>query len=247
MFSSSLIPPPPDLDLPSNEIHVWYAFLDQTTHLLHTFEEMLSIDEKVRAHRFYFERDRKRFIARRGILRNILGRHLDVEPSSLQFCYGKNGKPALAKTYGKGDIRFNMSHSEGIAVYAFTRGREIGVDIERIHEIPEMDRIAERFFSTRENAVFCALPKSKRKEAFFDCWTRKEAFIKAIGDGLSRPLDKFDVSLVPDEPARLLRIEGDPKGPSRWSIQELKPASGLAAAFAVEGQSSRPHCWQWGE
>jgi 4'-phosphopantetheinyl transferase len=108
-----------------------------------------------------------------------------------------------------------------------------------------MGPIAERFFSIKENAVFRALPESKKKEAFFNCWTRKEAFIKAIGDGLSRPLDKFDVSLVPGEPSRLLRIEGDSKAASAWTIQELKPAFGFAAAIAVEARRWQLHCWQW--
>jgi len=203
------------------------------------------MDERMRAERFHFERDRKRFIVRRGILRTILGCYLSIEPSRLRFCYGKNGKPALADTSGKGRIRFNLSHSEGLALVAFTRDREIGVDIEHIRDISEMEQIAERFFSVREYTVFRVLPKSKKKEAFFNCWVRKEAFTKAIGDGLSWPLDKFDVSLILGESARLLRIEGDSKGASRWSIQDLKPASGFAAAFAVEGRSGRLHCWQW--
>ena len=156
-----------------------------------------------------------------------------------------HGKPALADTSGKETIRFNLSKSDRVVLFAFTRDRGIGVDIERVRDISEMDQIAERFFSVRENAVFRALPESKKKEAFFNCWTRKEAFIKASGDGLSRSLDKFDVSLVPGEPARLLRTEGDSKGASRWSIQDLKPASGFAAAFAVEVRRWQLHCWQW--
>jgi len=140
-----------------------------------------------------------------------------------------------------------LSQSDGLALYAFTRDREIGVDIEHIRDISEMEQIAEQFFSARENAVFRTLPKSKKKEAFFNCWTRKEAFIKAIGEGLSWPLDSFDVSLIPGEPARLLKIEGDSKAASRWSIQDLKPAFGFAAAFAVKGRSGRVHCWQWSD
>jgi 4'-phosphopantetheinyl transferase len=138
-----------------------------------------------------------------------------------------------------------MSDSEGLALYAFTRDHEVGVDVERIRDIPEMDQIAERFFSTRENAIFRELPESKKKEAFFNCWTLKEAFIKAIGDGLHCPLDKFEVSLVPGEPANLLSIEGDSRAAARWSIQELKPSCGFAAAFAVEERSYQLHCWQW--
>ena len=163
----------------------------------------------------------------------------------MQFCYGKNGKPALANTFGEGTIHFNMSSSKGLALYAFTRDRNIGVDIEHIHDVAEMEQIAEQFFSERENAAFCALPKNMKREAFFNCWTRKEAFIKAVGDGLSLPLDKFDVSVVPGEPPKLLRINGDPKAASRWFIEELKPASGFSAALAVKGQSRRLHSWEW--
>ncbi len=239
--------PPSDLELTTDEIHVWCASLDHPVSRCQRLTQLLSRDERMRVERFHFEKDRKRFIVCRGILRTILGCYLSVQPSRLQFCYGKRGKPALADTFGKGTIRFNISHSNGVALFAFTRDREIGVDIEKIRDIAEMDQIAERFFSARENAVFRALPKSKKKEAFFNCWTRKEAFIKAIGDGLSYPLDKFDVSLVPGEPARLLRTEGDSKGASRWSIQELNPVSGFAAAFAVEGRIRRLHCRQWGD
>ena len=238
--------PPLDLELKTDEIHVWRASLDQSISQSRRLRKILSMDERIRAERFHFEQDRKRFIVGRGILRTILGRYLNEEPDRLQFCYGKHGKPELPDTFGKRAILFNMSDSEGLALYAFTRYHEIGVDIEHIREISDMDQIAESFFSLRENAVFCSIPKDKKKEAFFNCWTRKEAFIKAVGDGLSRPLNKFDVSLVPGESARLLRIEGDSKGASRWSIQELKPASGFVAAFAVKKRSWQLRCWQFG-
>ena len=127
-----------------------------------------------------------------------------------------------------------MSHSEGLALYGFTRDHEIGVDIEHIYDIPEMEQIAEQFFSVRENAVFHGLPESKRKEAFFNCWTRKEAFIKAVGDGLSRSLDSFEVSLLPGKPAHLLCVGNDPLEASRWHLRELTPAHGYTGALVVE-------------
>ncbi len=199
----------------------------------------------MRAERFHFEKFRKNFIVCRGILRMLLSCYLGVEPSHLQFCYGKNGKPALADTFGKGTIHFNLSKSDGVAIYAFNRDCEIGVDIERIRDLSEMDQIAERFFSIRENEVFHVLPKSKRKEAFFNCWTRKEAFIKAVGDGLSWPLDKFDVSLFPGEPARLLRINGNSEETSFWSIQALTPAPNYVAAYAVRGRGFEIKYWSY--
>ena len=246
MPSPSFSPPPLDLELKTDEIHVWCASLDQPVSQFQRLRQTLSIDERMRAERFHFEQDRKRFIVGLGILRTILGRYLSVQPSELRFCYGKNGKPRLTDTSGNQIVYFNMSRSGGLALYAFTRDREIGVDIEYIHDLSEMDQIAKRFFSFGENNVFRELPESKKKEAFFRCWTCKEAFIKAVGGGLSHPLDKFDVSLDPGEPARLLRIEGDSKAASRWTIQELKPASGFTAAFALQAVNRRLHFWQFG-
>jgi 4'-phosphopantetheinyl transferase len=233
MSNLSLVRQPLDGELATDEIHVWFASLDQPAL---RFQRLLSMDERIKAEQFHFAEHRKRFTARRGILRTILGHYyLGVEPSLLQFCYGKNGKPALADTFGKGKICFNLSHSDEFAVYALARDRKIGVDIEHMRDIPEMEQIAERFFSPREKGVFHALPVSKKKEAFFNCWTRKEAFIKATGDGLSWPLDSFDVSLVPRAPAGLLKIEGDTKAASQWSVQPLDFIPNYAGAFAVKG------------
>ena len=245
MPSPSFSPPPLDLTLRPDEIHVWCASLDQPVSRFQMLSQTLSLDEHLRAERFHFEKDRKHFIVSRGILRTIFGCYLNIEPNQLQFCYGKNGKPALVDTFGNGIIHFNLSCSDGLGLYAFTQDHEIGVDIERIRDIPEMDQIAKQFFSINENDVFVSLPENRKKETFFKFWTCKEAFIKATGDGLSRPLDKFDVSLVQGEPAKLLRIEGDSKEVPYWSIQELKPAFGFAAALAIEGQSWGFHCWQW--
>jgi 4'-phosphopantetheinyl transferase len=229
-----------DLQLSKGDIHIWRADLDLPIIGFQKLYQTLSIDERVRAGRFHFEKDRRRFIVGRGTQRTILGCYLNVEPSWLQFCYGKNGKPALADSFGRGAIFFNMSASEGLALYAFTRDHEIGVDIEHIRDIPEMDQIAERFFSARENGVFRSLPESKKREAFFNCWTRKEAFIKAKGEGLGLGLDQFEVSLAPGDRAALLRTNGDRQEASRWSLRELDPGPGFAAALAVQG-----HDWQF--
>jgi 4'-phosphopantetheinyl transferase len=177
----------------------------------------------------------------------ILGRYIGVDPKELRFIHGKHGKPTLDCLTANGSIQFNMSHSEGLALFGFARDHEIGVDIEFIRDIPEMDRIAEQFFSNKESGVFRSLPESKKKEAFFNCWTRKEAFIKAIGDGLYQPLDMFEVSLRPGEPARLLSIDGDSRRASRWLIQDIKPAPGFTAAFAVQRYGWRLHFWQWSD
>lgn len=201
----------------------------------------------MRAELFHFEQDRKRFIVGRGVLRTILALYLGTEPSRLQFCYGPHGKPYLADRLGDATLRFNLAHSHELALYAFTRGREIGVDLEYIRYMPGVEQIAARFFSTRENAVLHALPTSQKQEAFFNCWTLKEAYIKAIGNGLAQPLDKFDVSLAPGEPARLLSVEGAPEEASRWSLKALTPAPGYVAALAVEGHDWRLTYWQFPE
>jgi 4'-phosphopantetheinyl transferase len=245
MIPSSFRNSPSELVLGNDQIHIWYCALHQEASRCSELIQTLSLDELIRAEKFHFDRDRKNFIVCRGVLRETLGHYLGVEPDQIQFCYGKFGKPALVDTSDMPRIRFNLSHSKNLAVYAFTRDREIGVDIEHTHHIPEMDQIAEQFFSARENAVFCALPPHKKKEGFFNCWTRKEAFIKAIGGGLSVPLNKFDVSLAPGEPARLLKIEGDSQAASRWTINELQSPSGFAAAVTVEGRSWRLRPCRW--
>jgi len=237
--------PSADLSLSEKEIHIWCAALDLPIINFEKLNEALCREERLKAERFHFERERRRFIVGRGILRRILSHYLSIRPVDLQFSYGENGKPGLTNSFRNGRIDFNMTRSEGLALYGFARDRQIGVDVERIRDLPEMDRIVEIFFSERENDIFRSLPENRKKEAFFRCWTRKEAFIKATGNGLSQSLDRFDVSISPDEPARLLGIEGSSKGTTRWSIQDLKPAPGFAAAFAVEGRNWQLHCWQW--
>jgi len=238
-------PPPADLTLSSDDVHVWRAALDQPESRIRQFAHCLSADERARAERFHFERDRRHFIVGRGLLRAILGCYLSIEPHRLEFCYGSHGKPELGETSVGRRLRFNLSHSQGLVLYGVTRDREIGIDLERIRPIPKAEQIAQRFFSARENAVFRALPPGQGSEAFFNCWTRKEAYIKAVGDGLARPLDRFDVSFAPGEPARLLHVEGDPQEASRWGLLALTPAAGYVAALVVEGHGWRLACWEW--
>lgn len=245
--SYSWLPPPAHLTLSSNDVHVWRATLDQPAGRVRQLAQTLSEEERMRAEHFHFEQDRKRFIVGHGVLRTIIGLYLGTEPSLLQFCYGPHGKPYLAERFSEGTLRFNLAHSHELALYAFTRGREIGVDLEYIRYMPDVEQIAASFFSARENAVLHALPTSQKQEAFFNCWTRKEAYIKAIGNGLAQPLDKFDVSLAPGEPARLLSVEGDTEEASRWSLKALTPAPGYVAALAVEGHNWRLTYWHFPE
>jgi 4'-phosphopantetheinyl transferase len=238
-------PPPETLVLGCDEVHVWRATLDQTPAQIQSFRHNLAADEQARAERFHFERDCGHFIVARGVLRAILGGYLKRAPESASFCYGAHGKPALAGESGADAIRFNVSHSHGIALYAVTRGREVGVDLERIRSNLAVAEIAERFFSRREVAMLRTLPTEEQREAFFRTWTRKEAYLKARGEGLSLPLDQFDVSLAPGEPAAILGTQPASSEASRWSLQELAPAPGYVAALAVEGHGWRLACWQW--
>ena len=237
--------PPETLVLGCDEVHVWRATLDQTASQIQSFRHNLAADELARAERFYFEKDRGHFIVARGVLRAILGSYLKRAPEGLSFCYSSHGKPALAGESGGDAIRFNVSHSHGIALYAVTRGREVGVDLERIRSNLEVEEIAERFFSQREVATLRALPTEEQREAFFRSWTRKEACLKARGEGLSLPLDQIDVSLAPGKPDAVPGTQPDSSEASRWSLQELAPVPGYAAALAVEGHGWRLTCWQW--
>lgn len=235
--------PPAFLRIEGNEFHVWRASLSVSPSQLQALAAILSADERQRAERFHFEKDRGEFIAGRALLRTLLGRYLHKEPSRVEFHYGASGKPRLA---GKdSSLRFNLSHSYGLALYAFSEGRELGIDVEQIRSNADAEKIAERFFSAQEVAVFRDLPARQREKAFFDCWTRKEAYIKAKGDGLTAPLDGFSVSLSPGEPAALLDVRDDPAEVSRWSLRELDPGYGYAAAIAVEGNDWRLKCWEW--
>ena len=237
--------PPKTLLLPNDAVHVWRTSLCVSTPYLRIFEDTLTADERARAERFYFQKHRERFIAGRGLLRHILSRYLGKEPDQLRFCYNSYGKPALIEEAGAEGLCFNLSHSHGIALYALTRGREIGIDIEYFRPDVETEKLAERFFSPREAAALRALPEHLRKEAFFNCWTRKEAYIKADGKGLAIPLNAFDVSLTPGEPAALLRTESQPQETSRWSLRALNLEPGYAAALAVKGHDWELKCWQW--
>jgi 4'-phosphopantetheinyl transferase len=238
--------PPENLTLRKDKVHVWRAGLRLAAPRLEALRQTLAEDELNRSLRFHTRQDRDRFITARGLLRSILGRYLGIDPGQVRLCYGAQGKPRLAGQDGPETIRFNLAHSGDLALYAVTRGREIGVDVERIR--PELVRepLAERFFSQLESAKLRALPVDQQSEAFFACWTRKEAYLKARGQGLlALPLDQFEVSLAPGEPAALLSVQGDEQEPLRWSLQHLSPEQGYAAALAVEGSGWQLECWRW--
>lgn len=227
------------LQFESDEVHIWSVPLDELLSQVHILSKKLSMDEKKRADRFCFERDRNRYIIGRGILRTIISFYLDAEAGRLQLCYGRYGKPALSSNCNPKMLKFNMSHSNGLALYAFAHQREVGIDIEHIRDVPEMEQIAGLFFSDTEKKVFCSLPENKKKAIFFQIWTRKESYIKCIGTGLNESLDTFDVlSEADDIPGP---IAGDLKKTSQWHIEDLNPSSAHAAAYAIRGHSRL--CW----
>ena len=231
--------------LGNDEVHVWRAFLDLPAPQVSSLQHTLSTDELTRADRYYFRQVRERFVVGRGLLRAILSRYLGMAAGHLRFCYGPNGKPHLDKETGGEVLRFNVTHCQGLALYAMASDREVGIDVEYI--LPDLAReeIAERFFSPREVSTLRALPVAVQPQAFFNCWTRKEAYIKAKGAGLSLPLDQFDVSLAPEEPAALLSTRDDSQEAARWALRALDPGPDYAAALAVEGHGWQLKCWQW--
>ena len=223
-----------------DSIHVWQAVLDRDQPSIARLELILSPDEKARAARFHFERDRNRYIAGRGVLRKLLGSYLSKAPGELEFTYGQFGKPALAGANAStaGGISFNLAHSAGLAVYAIARQRTLGIDVEWIKPESAGEEIARRFFSPHEVEELLTLPPEERTEAFFRCWTRKEAYLKARGTGLQTPLDSFSVTLLPAEPARFV-AGAEPQ----WQIASLDPPEGYAAAVVYDGPACRIECF----
>lgn len=199
---------------------------------------LLSPSERERVSRFAFDRDRRRFIVGRAWLRRLLAERLDAPPESIALTCGAHGKPALAPRSAGSDVRFNVSHCDDLAAYAFSTGREIGIDVEAVRVLPDADALAARFFSSREYEAYRSLAPRDRPPGFFACWTRKEAFIKALGAGLSHPLDAFDVSLVPDLPAKILRVANTDGDCCGWSLECFVPAPGFVGAVVTETRRS---------
>jgi 4'-phosphopantetheinyl transferase len=222
--------------IPGDELHIWHAVLDRSASEVRSLHRLLAPDERARAARFHFERDRHRYIAGRGILRRLLGRYLSVAAADVEIVYGLNDKPILA---GRA-LWFNVTHSGPVALFGFSGQAELGIDVELDQLDFAQNRIAERFFSPGEVATLLSLPESLQPRGFLTCWTRKEAFIKARGDGLSLPLDSFDVSLGGDSPAVLLRTAWSGDEPGQWYLQDISdPERGYVAALAIRSQGCR--------
>lgn len=226
------------LEIAADRVDVCRASLAALPDLQH----VLSADELERAARFHFEKDRMHFIAARGWLRTVLAQYLETSPADLRFDYGAHGKPSLSEATG---LRFNLSHSNDMALLAIARKRELGVDVEFIKESTAGPEIAERFFSAGEIAQLRSLPREQWRAAFFAGWTRKEAYIKATGAGLFGALDRFTVSLTPTDSRVSLRVHDDERETKRWTLCALHPGEGYTGALAVEGGDWRLRCFDW--
>ncbi|MBD6614638.1 4'-phosphopantetheinyl transferase superfamily protein [Komarekiella sp. 'clone 1'] len=231
------LPAPTDLTLLPNDVHVWQIDLDQPEQQLQYLAATLSSDEIARAERFYFQKHRQRFIAGRGILRTILGRYLSIEPQKIRFDYQLRGKPVLADTFADSGLVFNLSHSQNLGLFGVNCTRQIGVDLEYIRPVSDLESLAKRFFLAREYAVLRSLSPNQQQEVFFRYWTCKEAYLKATGDGLVG-LEHIEVLLTPTEPATLQTSED-------WGLVELVPAKDYVAAVAVAGLDWHLKCWQY--
>lgn len=221
--------------LGADELHLWRVRLDQPAEVYHACLDTLTPDESEKAARFRFDRHRQQFVVSRGALRSVLGHYLDRPARQLRFAYSPFGKPEVEGEEGRDCLRFNLSHAEGVALIALTRGREVGVDVENVREeFPGME-IAERFFSGREVETLRAMPEGARAAAFFGYWTRKEAYIKALGEGLSHPLRQFSVSLADGESRVLAEPEGVADEASAWVVRGVPLGASHAAAVAFRG------------
>ena len=235
---------PKDLIVAENEVHVWRVQLELPLSKVQELRGILTDDEVERANRFACEIDRQRFIVARGTLRSILSRYITIYPGHLRFHSNQYGKPCLAPEFSTHLLNFNLSHSASMALYAITRNVEIGIDVERVRSDFEYEEVAERFFSASDVAGLRLIPTEQRLEAFYNCWTRKEAYIKANGKGLSLPLDSFDVSFAPWEPSILL-IKDEPQENSHWTLLDLQPGPGYVGALAVKRIGCRLRYWDW--
>lgn len=240
----------PDAGGSDGIIDLWLFDIEPPLHQLRSLETRLGEDERARAASFVFDADRNRYIAGRGRLREILASYLDVAPGHVRFTYNGYGKPSFDDVHAT-DLQFNLSHSAGLALLAVSDRYTIGADIERV--APLKEDVAGYFFSDAERRDLSVLPQAEYLEGFFRCWTRKEAFVKAHGEGLSLPLQSFDVS-IGTEPAPLLkRLASDPSGPENWKLFNLAPAAGFAAALAVLANGGSPELrWRsldelWGQ
>ena len=233
---------PTQLSLGEKEVHLWLVAVTDCAEDLPPLRALLNAEELERAGRFHFQRDRDRYVIARGVLRDLLAKYLAT--SQFAFATNKFGKPSLQPPHE--GLEFNVSHSRDLALFGFTRSRPIGVDVEWIRPDFATLEIANRFFAPDESKLLAALSEIERPSAFFNCWTRKEAYIKARGVGLSLGLSHFAVTLKPGEPAALTRVDNDSEAPNRWTVLDFDVGAEYRAAAAFEARDQALSCYRWG-
>ena len=238
-------PPAGKPDLSEGCAHLWRASLEQPTATIHDLAEWLSEDELERAARFRHDRHRNRFIVGRAMLRDVLAHYGDCTAGQIAFTYLAHGKPVLAEGVNAPKLEFNLSHSGDVAICAVAKTIPLGVDVERIRSLRDMQGLADRFFSSTEAQQIRAARDEEQLANFFRCWTRKEAYVKATGQGIACRLDSFAVSVGPDDPARLVHIDQDAAAAANWSMVSIVPTDGYIGALATETPIAKTHCLIW--
>jgi len=216
--------------IPGNEIHIYRSSLESSSELLKQYESLLSPDEFQKAYRYKFEKDRDHFITGRAFLRNILAKYLNQSPDKIIFSYSDKGKPFIRHS----NLKFNLAHSEGKAVFAFAEKAEVGIDIEYMRELPDALQIAKRFFSEEEVNEILKVRDDEIRSAFFNCWTRKEAFIKAVDEGLSYPLKDFTVTLIPGVNPEIKWIKDKVDEVKEWKLVNIQTDENYISSLAVK-------------
>ncbi len=229
----------PVIHLAGDEVHIWVASLEHTAQIVMSFAALLSADEKKRAERFYFAKDRDQFIVGRGLLRKLLGDYLGLAPGHIEFNYGPYGKPALKTGDVNHTLQFNLAHSNGLALYAFCWNLELGIDLEHVRPMASEDDFAAQIFAARESTLIASLTGEQKRQAFFKIWACKEAFFKASGDGLTKPIDQAEITLGAGETVSLVSIAGDSQQAVGWQLQSFQPAANFQAALAFKGDERR--------
>lgn len=234
--------PPSALVLLDQEVHIWQVSLDQLPPTVSRLSDLLSDDERAQAGRFDFEHDREHYIIARGVLRTVLGKYLGISPQQIRFEYGDHGKPVLP---GTPPLRFNLTHSNNLMLLAVTLRHDVGIDMEYLRLMPDAENIAHRFFTKAEIKALRALPESQKLEGFFIHWVCKEAYLKALGNGLAKPLDQFEILSTLRRPQGLLKVFDTPDESKRWFFQVFRPTDGYISALAIEQRDLKSIYWQW--
>ena len=238
--------PKSQIFLYEDDLHIWKSPLNIDVQRVQFLKSLLSTDETKRAERFYFDKDKEHFEVGRGILRVLLGNYLNINPKKIKFHYNQFGKPFITDQFKNSKIQFNLSHSKDMLVLVFCKTANVGIDIEFMRTDFDLLRLARQFFSKREVKELISTPSNLLREAFFNCWTRKEAFIKAKGKGLSIPLDKFDVSSAPGKPARLCYYNENPSEISDWFLYELNGiGENYISSVAIKGRPENMKYWEY--